>query len=78
MNCLLISKRCDVNDWFLVFYADFEFIDSLYDDFMGKIFYEKSPGQISGEFGYRTSMSMKNRNTWEFAGVIGLPLQCFP
>ena len=44
----------------------------------GKYFMKKAPDKISGVFGYRTSMSMKNRNTWEFAWAIGLPLQCFP
>lgn len=33
----------------------------------GKIFLENSPGEINAVFGYRTSMSMKNRDTWEFA-----------
>lgn len=33
----------------------------------GKIFLNNSPGEINAVFGYRTSMSMKNRDTWEFA-----------
>lgn len=33
----------------------------------GKLFLENSPGEINAVFGYRTSMSMKNRDTWEFA-----------
>lgn len=33
----------------------------------GKIFMKKSPRSINPVFGYRTTMSMKNRDTWEFA-----------
>ena len=33
----------------------------------GKQFMKKSPKEINGIFGYRTTMSMKNRDTWEFA-----------
>ena len=35
--------------------------------FWGKYFMKKAPDKINGVFGYRTSMSMKNRTTWEFA-----------
>jgi uncharacterized membrane protein len=51
----------------------------------GKIFSKKSPKEINMLFGYRTSMSMKNKDTWDFAhkycgklwylmGIIMLPL----
>lgn len=30
-------------------------------------FMKKPPQDINGAYGYRTSMSMKNRDTWEFA-----------
>lgn len=33
----------------------------------GNYFKKKAPKQINTVFGYRTSMSMKNRDTWEFA-----------
>lgn len=51
----------------------------------GKAFVKKAPKDINFIYGYRTSMSMKNRETWEFAhhyfgkiwyvmGEIGLPV----
>ena len=33
----------------------------------GRYFRNKAPGQINMLFGYRTSRSTKNRDTWEFA-----------
>lgn len=33
----------------------------------GMLFIKKAPVKINRAFGYRTSMSMKNKNTWEFA-----------
>jgi uncharacterized membrane protein len=33
----------------------------------GKYFSKNAPKEINGVFGYRTSMSMKNKDTWEFA-----------
>ncbi len=33
----------------------------------GKYFIKNAPKEINGIFGYRTAMSMKNRDTWEFA-----------
>ncbi len=33
----------------------------------GKIFIKSAPKEINYIFGYRTDMSMKNRDTWEFA-----------
>lgn len=33
----------------------------------GKYFIEKAPQEINSVFGYRTSMSMKNKDTWKFA-----------
>ena len=51
----------------------------------GKYFLKKAPSEINYIFGYRTAMSMKNEQTWEFAhkycgrlwliiGLILLPL----
>lgn len=33
----------------------------------GKLFLNKAPKEINYIFGYRTTMSMKNTDTWEFA-----------
>lgn len=33
----------------------------------GRMFLSKGPKDINGLFGYRTSMSMKNKDTWNFA-----------
>ncbi|MCM1064469.1 MAG: SdpI family protein [Eubacterium sp.] len=33
----------------------------------GKIFLKNPPKEINSVYGYRTSMSMKNRDTWDFA-----------
>lgn len=33
----------------------------------GKYFFKHAPKDINGIFGYRTTMSMKNKDTWEFA-----------
>ena len=33
----------------------------------GRVFLKKAPKEINYVFGYRTSRSMKNRDTWEFA-----------
>ena len=34
---------------------------------MGRYFMKSAPKEINYIFGYRTNMSMKNRDTWEFA-----------
>ena len=34
---------------------------------MGRYFMKKSPKEINYIFGYRTNMSMKNKDTWNFA-----------
>lgn len=55
----------------------------------GKLFQKFPPKTINPVFGYRTKMSMKNRDTWQFAhqycgkvwrlcGVILLPLSMIP
>ena len=33
----------------------------------GRIMYKHAPKSINGVYGYRTSMSMKNEDTWKFA-----------
>ncbi len=35
--------------------------------FFGKFFLNRAPREINMVFGYRTNMSMKNKDTWEFA-----------
>jgi len=55
----------------------------------GCYFIKRAPKEINVIFGYRTTMSMKNRDTWEFAhrycgriwyytGIIMLPLTVIP
>ena len=55
----------------------------------GRMFYHKPPKTINSGFGYRTTMSMKNQDTWQFAhhfcgklwywmGLIMLPLSVVP
>ena len=55
----------------------------------GRLFLTRPPRKINALFGYRTSMSMKNQDTWEFAhrycgrlwlrwGLILLPLSVLP
>ena len=57
--------------------------------FFGLYFKNKSPKEINSLFGYRTTMSMKNKDTWEFAhhycgrlwlvlGMIMLPVSIIP
>ncbi len=56
---------------------------------MGKIFLKAAPKDINYIYGYRTNMSMKNRDTWEFAhkycgkiwfytGLVMLPISIIP
>lgn len=52
----------------LDFYVDYGFASSIYDDWFWKIFYEK--GSKGNKFSIWISdfpMSMKNKDTWEFA-----------
>lgn len=55
----------------------------------GRSFMTKAPQNINATFGYRTTMSMKNKDTWEFAhkycgklwfrcGLVLLPLFVIP
>ena len=55
----------------------------------GRLFMKKAPDNINFVFGYRTTRSMKNKDTWSFAhkyfgrlwflcGVIILPLSIIP
>lgn len=55
----------------------------------GRFFIKNAPKEINAVFGYRTSMSMKNADTWEFAhkycgrlwyivGLVLLPVTILP
>ena len=57
--------------------------------FMGRYFMKSSPKEINYIFGYRTNMSMKNKDTWDFAhkyigklwfylGLILVPITVIP
>lgn len=56
---------------------------------LGRLFLTKAPKNINATFGYRTTMSMKNRDTWDFAhkycgklwfwlGLVLVPLSVIP
>ena len=34
---------------------------------VGRLFIKRPPREINGLYGYRTTMSMKNKDTWDFA-----------
>ena len=34
---------------------------------VGRVFMKRPPREINGIYGYRTAMSMKNKDTWDFA-----------
>ncbi len=55
----------------------------------GRLFLTKAPANINTAFGYRTSMSMKNQDTWDYAhkycgklwfrlGLVLTPLSVIP
>lgn len=57
--------------------------------YFGRLFMAKPPKNINSVFGYRTTTSMKNKDTWEFAhkfcgklwfwcGLVLLPLSVIP
>ena len=56
---------------------------------VGRMFLKNPPKRINASFGYRTAMSMKNQDTWDFAhqycgrlwyrcGLVMLPLSVVP
>ena len=51
--------------WFFMLIVNL-FIPAMMIGF-GRYFMKKAPKEINAIFGYRTSMSMKNKDTWEFA-----------
>ncbi|EGT0013918.1 SdpI family protein [Clostridium perfringens] len=52
---------------FWIFMMVMELLIPLIMIIFGKYFSKKAPKEINYLFGYRTSMSMKNKDTWEFA-----------
>lgn len=52
---------------FWIFMIVMELLIPLIMIIFGKQFSKKAPKEINYLFGYRTSMSMKNKDTWEFA-----------
>lgn len=53
--------------WFWIFMLIMELLIPLSMVIFGRIFRKKAPSEINAVYGYRTSMSMKNKETWEFA-----------
>ena len=52
---------------FWIFMLAMNLLFSLIMIVMGRYFMKKSPKEINYIFGYRTNMSMKNKDTWDFA-----------
>lgn len=76
-----------VGFWFFMFVIDLLFPVIMIA--VGKSFLNVAPKNINPVYGYRTTMSMKNRDTWEFAhnhcgkiwfrgGLILLPISVVP
>ncbi len=53
--------------WFWVFMLVMVLLVPLVMIYFGRRFEENAPKNINPVYGYRTSMSMKNKETWEFA-----------
>lgn len=53
--------------WFWIFMLIMNLIIPLSMIGFGKYFLKNTPKEINYVFGYRTTMSMKNRDTWDFA-----------
>lgn len=75
--------------WFWTFMLIMDLLIPVVMIAFGKLFMNKTPGNINHIFGYRSSMSMKNKDTWDFAhkycgrlwfliGWIILPLSVIP
>ena len=74
---------------FWIFCVLFSLLIPLMMLFIGNRFIKHEPQKINMIYGYRTSMSMKNNDTWEFAhrhcgriwkwiGIVMLPLSVIP
>lgn len=55
--------------WFWIFMLVMNLMIPLAMIGFGKLFMHSAPKSINPLFGYRTTMSMKNKDTWEFAHV---------
>ena len=75
--------------WFWIFMLLMDLLIPLTMIGFGKMFLNKAPQNINATFGYRTTMSMKNKDTWEFAhkfcgklwfrcGLVLLPISIIP
>ena len=75
--------------WFWLFTLAADLLIPLCMIGVGRLFLNKAPKSINSTFGYRTTMSMKNQDTWQFAhrycgrlwywlGLIMLPLTVVP
>lgn len=75
--------------WFWLFTLATDLLIPLLMIGCGRMFLRKPPKTINNGFGYRTKMSMKNQDTWQFAhrycgrlwywlGLIMLPLTVVP
>lgn len=53
--------------WFWIFMFICNLIIPLLMIIFGKVMYHHTPKTINGIYGYRTKMSMKNKETWQFA-----------
>ena len=59
--------RGDIRMGFWIFMTIMNLLIPLTMILFGIYFIKKYPKEINTTFGYRTSMSMKNKDTWEFA-----------
>ncbi len=75
--------------WFWLFTLATDLLIPLLMIGFGRMFWKKAPREINSTFGYRTTMSMKNQDTWQFAhrycgrlwywlGLVMLPLTAVP
>ena len=53
--------------WFWVFMMAVDLLVPFTMLYFGRRFIKKPPKEVNAAFGYRTTMSMKSRETWEFA-----------
>ena len=75
--------------WFWLFTLAMDLLIPLLMIGFGRMFWKKAPKTFNSTFGYRTTMSMKNQDTWQFAhhycgklwywlGLVMLPLSVVP
>ena len=86
-ECAILQGRIKMGFW--IFMLIMDLLIPLTMIGFGRLFSTKPPKKINAAFGYRTAMSMKNRDTWEFAhkfcgklwfiyGFILLPISIIP